>query len=60
VFCRTKIDVDKVANHLKDRGYDTEALHGDISQPRRERILNSFRDKKNKYSDCNRCGCQRN
>lgn len=46
VFCRTKIDVDKVANHLKDRGYDTEALHGDISQPRRERILNSFRDKK--------------
>lgn len=46
VFCRTKIDVDKVANHLKDRGYETEALHGDISQPRRERILNSFRDKK--------------
>jgi ATP-dependent RNA helicase DeaD len=46
VFCRTKIDVDKVANHLKGRGYDTEALHGDISQPRRERILNSFRDKK--------------
>ncbi len=46
VFCRTKIDVDKVANHLKDRGYDTEALHGDVSQPRRERILNSFRDKK--------------
>ena len=46
VFCRTKIDVDKVANHLKDRGYDTEALHGDISQPRRERILDSFRDKK--------------
>jgi ATP-dependent RNA helicase DeaD len=32
VFCRTKIDVDKVANHLKDRGYDTEALHGDVSQ----------------------------
>ena len=46
VFCRTKIDVDKVANHLKDRGYDTDALHGDVSQPRREKILNSFRDKK--------------
>jgi ATP-dependent RNA helicase DeaD len=46
VFCRTKIDVDTVANHLKDRGYDTEGLHGDISQHRREKILSSFRDKK--------------
>lgn len=45
IFCRTKVDVDKVSNHLKDRGYDTEGLHGDISQHRREKILSSFRDK---------------
>jgi len=46
VFCRTKIDVDKIASHLANRGYDTEALHGDISQSQREHILNKFREKK--------------
>jgi ATP-dependent RNA helicase DeaD len=43
VFCRTKIDVDNVAAHLMDRGYDAEAIHGDISQAQRERTLGKFR-----------------
>lgn len=43
VFCRTKIDVDHVASHLIDRGYDAEAIHGDISQAQRERTLDRFR-----------------
>ncbi len=43
VFCKTKVDVDKIANHLTERGYDTEALHGDISQNLREKILNRFK-----------------
>ncbi|MDX9703670.1 MAG: DEAD/DEAH box helicase [Candidatus Auribacterota bacterium] len=43
VFCRTKIDVDKVAHHLMDRGYDAEALHGDMSQSHREKILLKFK-----------------
>jgi ATP-dependent RNA helicase DeaD len=43
VFCRTKRDVDDVATHLKDRGYDADALHGDISQAQREKILNKFK-----------------
>ncbi|MBI5407740.1 MAG: DEAD/DEAH box helicase [Nitrospirae bacterium] len=43
IFCRTKIDVDAVANHLIDRGYDADALHGDISQSQREKILNKFK-----------------
>jgi len=46
VFCRTKVDVDNVATHLKDRGYDGEALHGDLSQHQREKISTKFRDKK--------------
>ncbi len=46
VFCRTKIDVDNVSKKLSDRGYDTEGLHGDISQPQRERILKKFKDKR--------------
>jgi ATP-dependent RNA helicase DeaD len=43
VFCRTKRDVDDVAAHLKDRGYDADALHGDISQAQREKILKKFK-----------------
>lgn len=46
VFCRTKHDVDHVTSKLNDRGYDTEGLHGDISQNVRERILTKFRNKK--------------
>lgn len=43
VFCRTKVDTDKVAHQLNDRGYDAAALHGDISQSQRETILRGFR-----------------
>jgi Superfamily II DNA and RNA helicases len=43
VFVRTKIDVDSVANQLIDRGYDADALHGDMSQGFREKILAKFK-----------------
>ncbi|MGM0641245.1 MAG: DEAD/DEAH box helicase [Thermotogota bacterium] len=43
VFCRTKVNVENVANKLIDRGYSAEALHGDISQYQRERILRKFK-----------------
>ena len=43
VFCRTKVDVDSVLTHLTDRGYDAEAIHGDISQAQRERTLGKFK-----------------
>ncbi|MBP7088316.1 MAG: DEAD/DEAH box helicase [Candidatus Omnitrophica bacterium] len=46
VFCRTKIDVDKVSKKLSDRGYNAEGLNGDISQNQRERILTKFKDKR--------------
>ncbi len=43
IFCRTKADVDAVANHLMERGYDADGLHGDLSQSQREKILNKFK-----------------
>jgi len=43
VFCRTKADVDEVAERLAAKGYPAEALHGDITQVRREKILGAFR-----------------
>jgi len=46
VFCRTKSDVDSVVTHLRDRGYDAGAIHGDISQAERERTLEKFKNQK--------------
>ncbi|BBE30270.1 RNA helicase [Tepiditoga spiralis] len=46
VFCRTKLDVDRVALKLTERGYNAEGIHGDISQYQRERILKKFKDKR--------------
>jgi ATP-dependent RNA helicase DeaD len=43
VFCRTKLKVDHLSNALLDRGYDAAALHGDVSQAQRERILDKFK-----------------
>ena len=39
VFCRTKNDVDTVNQSLVELGYSSEALHGDISQAQREKII---------------------
>ena len=44
VFCATKRMVDEVQERLQARGYSSEALHGDISQGSREKVLRSFRD----------------
>lgn len=46
VFCRTKSDVDTVCSHLVNRGYDADAIHGDILQKQREKILDKFKQKK--------------
>lgn len=44
VFCRTKADVDFVAGSLKKLRFEVDAIHGDIPQNRREKILKKFRD----------------
>ena len=45
IFCRTKRDVDTITERLIHRGYDAEAMHGDLSQFQRERVLGKFRKK---------------
>jgi len=45
VFCQTKMDAEDVAKTLEERGYDAVALHGDIPQTIREKILERFRKK---------------
>ena len=44
IFCRTRLDVDKLQQSLLSQGYASAALHGDIEQRQRERITASFRD----------------
>ncbi len=46
MFCRTKTDTAQLAQKLGDRGYAADALHGDLSQNEREKILNRFRKQK--------------
>ncbi|MDY6915415.1 MAG: DEAD/DEAH box helicase [Candidatus Cloacimonadota bacterium] len=46
VFCHTRLKTADVARKLSDRGYDAAALHGDIAQNQREKILNSFKHRK--------------
>ncbi|NBX52423.1 MAG: DEAD/DEAH box helicase [Proteobacteria bacterium] len=45
VFCRTKIDADEIAHKLANRGCRAEAIHGDLSQGQREKVLKKFRSK---------------
>ena len=45
VFCRTKVDCDNLSHKMMSRGYDSEALHGDITQPQREKILGKMKSR---------------
>jgi ATP-dependent RNA helicase RhlE len=44
VFTRTKHGADRVVRHLASAGVEATAIHGNKSQPQRERALASFRD----------------
>ena len=46
VFTMTKSDADRVTRELDLRGYEAAALHGDIMQNQREKVLERFRMKK--------------
>ncbi len=43
VFCRTRVEVDEVTAMLNDRGHRAEAIHGGMSQPQRDRVMQAFR-----------------
>ncbi|CAH2214635.1 DEAD/DEAH box helicase [Tepidibacter aestuarii] len=46
IFCRTKLRAQKLNEALNERGYDCDELHGDLSQPKRQRVMKKFRDLK--------------
>ena len=46
VFCRTKKDVDDIADFLAGAGFDAKGLHGDMDQRRREEVIRGFKNDK--------------
>ena len=44
VFCHTKHKADQVAKKLRNHNYLAGAIHGDVAQNKREKVLKSFKD----------------
>lgn len=45
IFTRTKVDAQEIAGRLTREGYDIDALHGDLTQQQRDKVMGQFRDK---------------
>ncbi|MCU7552469.1 DEAD/DEAH box helicase [Chitinophagaceae bacterium LB-8] len=45
IFTRTKADAQEISEKLTREGYDIEALHGDLTQAQRNKVMSGFRDK---------------
>jgi ATP-dependent RNA helicase DeaD len=45
IFTRTKLDAQDIAEKLVKEGYEIEALHGDLTQQQRDRVMARFRQK---------------
>ncbi|MFT5240528.1 MAG: ATP-dependent RNA helicase DeaD [Candidatus Promineifilaceae bacterium] len=45
VFCRTRIDTQRIADKLIKDGYNADSLHGDLSQAQRDSVMGKFRTK---------------
>lgn len=45
VFCRTKIESQEIADKLIKDGYNADALHGDLSQQQRDKVMGRFRNR---------------
>lgn len=43
IFCNTKSSVDKLVDTLKTRSFLSDAIHGDMNQSQREKVMSSFK-----------------
>lgn len=46
IFCRTKRTCQQLSDDLKERGFKSAAIHGDLGQAARERALSDFKSNK--------------
>jgi ATP-dependent RNA helicase DeaD len=45
IFTRTKADAQEIAEKLTREGYDIDALHGDLTQGQRDKVMGDFRER---------------
>ncbi len=45
IFTRTKLEAQEIAEKLTRDGYDIDALHGDLTQQQRNKVMDEFRGK---------------
>lgn len=45
IFCRTRIDTQRIAEMLIKDGYNADSLHGDLNQQQRDRVMIKFRQR---------------
>ena len=43
VFVKTKRNADRMVKRLKEEGHSADAIHGDLRQSKRDRVINGFR-----------------
>lgn len=46
VFCRTRQETRELAEQLIQDGYNSDALHGDLSQSQRDQVMEGFRSRR--------------
>lgn len=46
IFCRTRADVDELTMQLQQLGFPAEALHGDLAQAQRTRVIANFKSRR--------------
>ncbi|HAX91498.1 MAG TPA: hypothetical protein DCY07_04730, partial [Rhodospirillaceae bacterium] len=46
IFVKTKFGTEKLSKKLNASNHQSDAIHGDLQQRRRDRVIQSFRDKK--------------
>ncbi|WP_047984311.1 DEAD/DEAH box helicase [Ornithinibacillus californiensis] len=49
IFCRTKIRAKKLHDALIASGYESDELHGDLTQSKREKAMKRFREAKTQF-----------
>jgi ATP-dependent RNA helicase DeaD len=45
IFCRTRIDTQRIAEMLMKDGYNADSLHGDLNQAQRDKVMMKFRQR---------------
>ena len=45
VFCRTRLDTQSLAENLMKLGFRADALHGELSQAQRDRVMQRFKNR---------------